>query len=141
MSGNKFSMVKRGYDPEEVDNYIETLESVLKSYKEKDTAIKNAIVNAQIAADNIIKTAEMQADDLKANAIEQMGSFSTTISTQKALIKDFIDDYNVLVNKYVKDFNENEFNDLYENLVRLEEYFTALRTPVYRKRQEVLEDE
>jgi hypothetical protein len=34
----KFNISKKGYDMEEVDSYIKTLETVIKSYKEKDSA-------------------------------------------------------------------------------------------------------
>ena len=58
----QFTYVKRGYDPEEVEKYITTLEQVIKSYKDKDNAIKNAIISAQVAADNVVKNARLQAD-------------------------------------------------------------------------------
>jgi hypothetical protein len=116
------------------------LESVLKSYREKDTAIKNAIVNAQIAADNIIKNAEFQANDIKASAVSQMTNFASTIQTQKTLIKEFQDDYNYLIQKYVHDFQENEFIKLYEKLNQIEEYFNTLKSPVY-KTAVLMEDE
>lgn len=132
MSINKFNYVKRGYDPEEVDSYIETLESVLRSYKEKDTAIKNAIVNAQIAADNIIKNAELQANDLKSNAVSQMSNFASTIQTQKVLIKEFQEDYTYLIQKYIHEFNEQDFVRLYEKLNQIDEYFSSLKSPVYK---------
>ncbi len=132
MSIGKFGYKKNGYDPEEVDNYINSLESVLKSYKEKDAAIKNAIVNAQIAADNIIKNAEFQANDIKSTAVSQMTNFAGTIQTQKTLIKEFQDDYKYLIQKYVLDFQENEFVKLYEKLNQIEEYFNTLKSPVYK---------
>lgn len=136
---NKFNYVKRGYDPEEVDSYIDTLESVLKSYKEKDTAIKNAIVNAQIAADNIIKNAELQASDLKINAVNQMNQLSEAVSMQKNLLKEFQEDYSYLMQKYVHEFNESEFLQLYSKLNDLEDYFNSLKAPSFqnKKTQEI----
>jgi len=131
MSGNKFNYIKRGYDPQEVDDYIDAMERVLKSYKEKDMAIKNAIVNAQIAADSIIKNAEIQANEAKSNVISQMSSFAETISFQKSLIKEFQEDYAYLVQKYVQDYNETDFTKLYEKLNQVEKYFDDLNSPAY----------
>jgi len=37
---DRFNYIKRGYDPEEADLYIETLERELKAYKEKDNSIR-----------------------------------------------------------------------------------------------------
>ena len=137
MAGTKFNYVKRGYDPEEVDSYIETLETILKSYKEKDVTIKNAIVSAQAAADNIIKNAELQANDLKAEALAQMDNFANTIAIQKSLIKEFQEDYAYLVQKYVQEYNENEFIKLYDKLNQIDEYFNSLKAPIYKNSLEM----
>lgn len=132
MSKDKFNYVKKGYDPEAVDSYIDGLEKVLKSYKEKDMAIKNAIVNAQIAADNIIKNAELQANDLKSDVVTQMENFASTIQIQKSLIKEFQDDYAYLVQKYIQEYNEADFSKLYDKLETIEEYFASLKTPLHK---------
>jgi cell division septum initiation protein DivIVA len=137
VAGTKFNYVKRGYDPEEVDSYIETLETILKSYKEKDVTIKNAIVSAQAAADNIIKNAELQANDLKAEALAQMDNFANTIAIQKSLIKEFQEDYAYLVQKYVQEYNENEFIKLYDKLNQIDEYFNSLKAPIYKNSLEM----
>jgi len=62
-----FSIVKRGYDPHEVDSYIERLEQIIKSYKDKDNSINNAIVSAQVAADNILKNAHLEITEIRAH--------------------------------------------------------------------------
>ena len=89
----QFTYAKRGYDPEEVDRYISTLEQVIKSYKEKDTAIKNALVNAQIAADNIIKNAEIEAHEMKAKTLSDLKLISDSIVRQKEYVKVFQNEY------------------------------------------------
>ena len=35
----KFKIVKKGYDPTEVNDYIDDLESVVKAYKDKESVI------------------------------------------------------------------------------------------------------
>ena len=121
-----FSYVKKGYNPVEVDNYIETLENVVKSYKEKDSAIKNAIINAQIAADNIIKDAEKRSNDMSVQAIKKVELIRNSISAQRNLVKSFQDDYNTLVNKYVSNFNQKDVLPVYASISELEEYLTSL---------------
>ncbi len=101
-----FPIVRKGYDPEAVDTYISELEEIISSYKEKDIAIKNALVNAQIAADNIVKNAEIQADTYKLKAMEKMSNIKESVKYQKGHLDNFRNDYNRLMQKYLKDFND-----------------------------------
>ena len=55
----KFTIVKRGYDTSEVEQYITQLETVIRGYKEKDNAINSALISAQIAANNILRNGEI----------------------------------------------------------------------------------
>ncbi len=124
----RFSYVKKGYDPAEVDSYIETLEQAVKEYKEIDAAIKNAIVNAQIAADNIIENANREADKIKANTIRQLSDISNSISSQRQLLDEFKEDYNILIRHYVKDFNDIKLEKIYGKVDQLESYLNGLKT-------------
>ncbi len=117
----EFSVVKRGYDPDEVNEYIGKLEEIIKSYKEKDTAIKNAIISAQVAADNIIKNAELEAMSRKYKTIEMFNALQADINKQKNIVKTFQADYNNLIKKYLTDFNDVEFLQLFGTLSSLEE--------------------
>ncbi len=121
-----FSIVKKGYDPEEVNEYIEQLEGIIKSYKEKDHAIKNAIISAQIAADNIIKNAELEAASKKIKAVEFVKSLSNSLQEQKNLLKEFQSDYNALIKKYLVDFDDREYLNMFSKINEIEEYLTNL---------------
>ncbi|MCL2224726.1 MAG: DivIVA domain-containing protein [Defluviitaleaceae bacterium] len=112
----QFTYVKRGYDPEEVDRYIATMEQVIKSYKEKDNAIKNAIISAQVAADNMIKNAKAQADEYKVQICKELEKVSTEVDRQRMQIKAFQDVYAGLVRKYLTAIDEQEISDLYARL-------------------------
>lgn len=103
-----FSLVKKGYDPTEVDAYIKKLEDVVVSYKEKDVAIKNAIVSAQIAADNIIKNAELQAMSNKVKAIEDLKDIQINILSEKNKLETFNKEYNELIRKYLIPLDKKE---------------------------------
>lgn len=117
----EFSVVRKGYDQDEVDEYIKKLEDVVKSYKEKDVAIKNAIVSAQVAADNIIKNAELEAMSRKFKTMEVLNSLQSDITRQKTILKNFQTDYNSMIKKYLLDFNEVEFLSLFNTINELEE--------------------
>lgn len=121
-----FTYVKKGYNPIEVDNYIETLENVIKSYKEKDASIKNAIINAQIAADNIVGEAQKSADDLSLQAMNKVEAIRSSIEKQRSLVKAFQDEYNTVVQKYVHDFNAKDIIPVYGSINELEDYLASL---------------
>ena len=118
---DRFEYVKRGYNPLAVDEYIETLETVLKSYKEKDSAIKNAILNAQLAADNIIQNARLRSDEIKETSAKQLQELTDSISYHKQNLKDFKGEYNGLLTKYLHSVNENEFQAIDTKILNLEE--------------------
>ena len=112
----QFTFVKRGYDPEEVDKYVATLEQVIKSYKDKDNAIKNAIISAQIAADNMIKNAKAQADEYKAQIGRELGKVRSEVERQRMRVQAFQDVYTNLVRKYLIEVQDNDMSDLYSRL-------------------------
>ena len=121
-----FTLVKRGYNPEEVDKYIATLEQVIKSYKDKDNAIKNAIISAQIAADNVIKNAHMQAAEYRTKIYEQLQDVKLSIEKQRNRIKAFQDIYNNLISKYLRDIDEADLAELYGKLNEMEKIINEL---------------
>ena len=122
----QFSIVKRGYDPEEVDRYITTLEHVIKSYKEKDNAIKNAIISSQVAADNIIANARQMATGIKSDIAKQLSYITEAVDMQRVKIRAFQDVYSSLVQKYLRDIDISEMSELTERLNDLERIVTDL---------------
>ena len=123
----QFSIVRRGYDPEEVDKYITTLEQVIKSYKDKDNAIKNAIISAQVAADNMVKNAKMQADEYKAQIIRELGKVSNEVERQRVKLQAFQDIYTSLVRKYLIEPKENDMKDLFARLDDVDKIINILK--------------
>ncbi|MCL1883238.1 MAG: DivIVA domain-containing protein [Defluviitaleaceae bacterium] len=123
----QFTYVKRGYDPEEVDRYISTLEQVVKSYKEKDNAIKNAIISAQVAADNMVKNAKAQAEEYKGQIAKELDKVSIEVDRQRMRIQAFQDVYSGLVRKYLTDINEKDISDLYSRLDEVDKFIERLK--------------
>lgn len=123
----QFTYVKRGYDPEEVDRYISTLEQVVKSYKEKDNAIKNAIISAQIAADNMVKNAKAQADEYKGQIGKELDKVTDEVNRQRVKIQAFQDVYAGLVRKYLTDIDDKEISELYSRLDDIDKMIVRLK--------------
>ena len=137
----RFKFVKRGYDPVEVDSYINNLEATINGYKEKDSAIKNAIISAQYAADEIVRKAKMAEEDIIKNARNQsieltsksvvhVQAILSSIKSQQEVFAGFTDEYNVLVNKYLYEVNEQDFSDINDRYIALESYLTNFTTNV-----------
>jgi len=121
-----FSIVKRGYNPQEVDEYIETLEQVIKSYKDKDNAIKNAIISAQVAADNILKNTHLEAAEYKNRTLEQLRRVYESVEVQRSRMQAFQDDYNNMLHKYIRPFEESDAAAIFERIDELERYLREL---------------
>ena len=121
-----FSLVKRGYNPQEVDEYIQTLEQVINNYKEKDNAIKNAIISAQVAADNIVKNAQNQANEYRNNIVHQLNRLYEAIHLQKDKLRAFQEDYNQMLSKYLVQFNEKDVSVMINRIDELEQYLVGL---------------
>lgn len=124
---NQFSTVKRGYNPEEVESYIANLERIIEEYKEKDSSITKAIVNAQVAADNIIKNAELASDEIREQTVANLDNIYKSIEKQKEIVKDFQGQYNDLVNKYLKDVQTTDFLEIFSSINELENYMASLK--------------
>jgi len=122
-----FTMVKRGYSPEEVQSYIGQLERSIEQYKEKDAAISNAILNAQVAADNIIKNAKAQAEEILGDTIKHLNQVHTSVGKQKELVRDLQEDYFDLVNKYLKNVQSTDFLEVFSAINELENYLQTLK--------------
>ncbi|MCL2355559.1 MAG: DivIVA domain-containing protein [Defluviitaleaceae bacterium] len=123
----QFTYVKRGYDPEEVDRYIATLEQVVRSYKEKDNAIKNAIISAQIAADNMIKNARAQAEEYKGQIAKELDKLTGEVDRQRMKIKAFQDVYAGMVRKYLTELDSNDVNELHHRLDDVDKFILRLK--------------
>ena len=124
----QFSYVKRGYSPEEVDKYIATLEQVIKSYKDKDNAIKNAIISAQVAADNVVRNAHLQAEEYKGRILKQLSGFRSAIDTERMRLQAFQDVYNSLMRKYLHDIDPADITELGRRLDDMDSLMHDLQT-------------
>lgn len=136
-----FSIVKRGYNPQEVDEYIETLEQVIKSYKDKDNAIKNAIISAQVAADNILRNTHLEAAEYKRRTLAQLRDIYDSVEVQRSRMQSFWDDYNDLLRKYLQPFDESDAAPIFDRIDKLERYLRELSSSVEEEQQNYEQEE
>ncbi|MDR3091409.1 MAG: DivIVA domain-containing protein [Clostridiales bacterium] len=123
---NKFNYVKRGYDPAEVDAYISSLEEVLRSYKDKDSAIKNAIISAQLAAEEIKRGARVEAEDRKRQAYAKLGALQQSITQQRDLIRSFEGKFSALLAEFAESAKKHDFSEVYAQVDSIEQFLNKL---------------
>ncbi|GHV41156.1 hypothetical protein FACS189490_07520 [Clostridia bacterium] len=118
----KFNIIKRGYDPSEVDEHIDNLEGIIKSYKDKDAAIKNAIISAQLAADNIVQNAKNEAAQIKKDALVKVSGIAESVSSQRDLLNEFKREYAALTERYLRKVSDEDISKVGDKIDALEKF-------------------
>jgi len=118
----RFELVKKGYCPDAVDRYVQSLEAQVAGYRDKDKAITGAIISAQHAADNIVTNAKVQARIVRENTSKQLADISLSLNTQRRMLSDFASEYGVVVSKYLKAVDNADFIGITEKIDSLETY-------------------
>jgi len=126
---DRFNVVKRGYDMAEVDEYISSLEEVVKSYKDKDTAIKNALISAEMAADNIILNAKNRSYEMKENSVRQIHDILASVSKQKEMLDNFQREYEGQVRKYLHGIVQSDMDVVRGKIDALESFLYQFTQP------------
>lgn len=114
-----FTMIKKGYDPQEVQNYISLLEKQLAEYKSKEQFISQALVEAQVSAKNVIQQAETQAAQIEKDALEKLQNVRDKIHQSKEKLYQFEEDYSSFIKRFSSSFSEDELNKLLSSLDRI----------------------
>ena len=123
----QFTFVKRGYDPEEVDKYITTLEQVIKSYKDKDNAIKNSIISAQRTAEDVIKNAHAEAESYKTQMGEQLVGMRGTLDRQRSSLQNFEKVKNNAIRKCIQELELFDMNEMFTRIDEMDAAIAALQ--------------
>ena len=130
MSG-KFAYVKKGYDPIAVDSYIMALEVEVKTHRENDEIIRNAIVSAQQAADGIIQNAKNQGRHIREKTAKQLEDVAFSVSQQRRMLADFARDYGNIVTKYLKITEDVDFQAVNAKIDALENYLKGFSDEIH----------
>ncbi len=140
-----FSLVRRGYSPEEVDVYTNQLQGLinqrnqeLASYREKENAINSSVVEAKLLAKRIVDEANEEAEKILAAANEEaektlseardaVSTFRQDSDAEMALISErvtamrhkldtFQMEYNQIVQQYLVSMRSNDLASLLDDL-------------------------
>jgi len=130
MKMQRFNTMRNGYNIEEVNSYIATLENALAEYKEKDSAITNTMINAQIAADNIVKNAHLEAKDIRQETIAHLDSVSESLDKQRRMVTRFEKDYKELTERYLSNVEATHFKEALDKVDELDACLNALKETV-----------
>ncbi|MFP4697651.1 MAG: DivIVA domain-containing protein [Eubacteriales bacterium] len=114
-----FPVLKKGYDPQEVDNYISKLEQELNDFKQREQAISHAIMDAQVTSKKIVKAAKDEAGQIQKEAILQLDSIRRKVSYIKQKIETFQASYNQFIERFTVNINQDDINKLYHQLDEL----------------------
>lgn len=100
----KFTVVKKGYDTNEVDGCFAEAEASLAKYREMEEAISNSIISAEIAKARIIRQAEEKAEKIiegaKVEVAEQVEAIRKMLECEKRALEDFCEEYDGIVKTY-----------------------------------------
>jgi len=127
---DRFNIVKKGYDPAAVDQYINHLEAELKSHRDKSGVINQAIVSAQQAADNIILNAKNQGRAMKEDTSRQLGEIAASVHAQRQLLNDFVREYNATVSKYLNAMDSQDLKMVSGKIDALETFLHSFAEEV-----------
>lgn len=123
-----FTTVKRGYDPLEVDRYISRLEEELTTFRTNQTAIANALIHSENAAQKIINDAHKDAEKLQKESEEKLLELQKKIKHMRMKLDSFQSNYNQLMHKYIVTMNTEDFNELFDSLDQLSDSFAPKAT-------------
>lgn len=113
---NSFSMVKRGYEPNEVDTFIRELEEAIVFYKMKEQYISQALVESQIASKKIIEEAEIRAFQIEKKSLIQLEHLKQELNDTKKRLQNFKNEYDTFMNNFKSSFDEDELLSFYDSL-------------------------
>lgn len=111
-----FTMVKKGYEPKEVLEYIGLLEKELESYKNKEQFISQALVGAQASAQKVIQQAETKAIKIEQDALYKLENVRQKITYSKEKLSQFQENYYSFMERFTTSFNDEELNKLFSSL-------------------------
>ncbi len=128
----EFDIVRKGYDKEQVAEYINELLATIEGYKFKEEQTRNLVQLAEDKAKKIVEDAKQEAiraakeesDRIIDGAYSKLYSIQETMQEQRTLLNDFRKDYNRFILKYVNEVNKRNFVQLQTSVDDIENYIT-----------------
>ncbi len=127
---HEFAIVRKGYDKEQVHEYINELLATIETYKMKDEQTRNLVQLAEEKAKKIVadakeeavRVAKEESDKIIDGAYSKLYSIQETMQEQRILLNDFRKDYNRFILKYVNEVNKRSFVQLQTSVDDIENY-------------------
>lgn len=140
-----FTLVRRGYSPEEVDVYTNQLQGLinqrnqeLAAYKEKENAINSSVIDAKMLAKRLVDEANEEAAQIIAQAKEEaertlnesrnaaaiyrqeseaeMAQITERVNAMRHKLDTFQLEYSQIVQQYLVSMRANELTALVDDL-------------------------
>ncbi len=129
---HEFAVVRKGYDKEQVEEYINELLATIEGYKIKDEQTRNLVQLAEEKAKKIVEDAKEEAirvakeesDKIIDGAYSKLYTIQETMQEQRTLLNDFRKDYNRFILKYVNEVNKRNFVQLQTSVDHIENYIS-----------------
>ncbi|MBQ7916151.1 MAG: hypothetical protein IJ315_05110 [Firmicutes bacterium] len=119
----QFSIVRKGYQPSEVDQAIEALEQKvaqqekeLVDYRAREAELDKIEVQANLKAEAIIASANAMADQRLQQALQELEGIRKDALGLRELIETFQNEYNQLLRQYMLRMRTDEFPALMNRL-------------------------
>ena len=119
----QFSIVRKGYQPSEVDQAIEALEQKvaqqekeLVDYRAREAELDKIEVQANLKAEAIIASANAMADQRLQQALQELEGIRKDALGLRELIETFQNEYNHLLRQYMLRMRTDEFPALMNRL-------------------------
>ncbi len=119
---SEFDTVRKGYDKEQVDEYIQYLQNIIEEYAKNENQSKVVLQQAEQKAHIIVREAEVEASNIIDGAYSKLHSIQATIQEQRKLLENFRKDYNRFILKYVNEVNKRDFVFLVNSVDEMEHY-------------------
>ncbi len=126
----EFAIVRKGYDKEQVEEYISELLATIERYKFKEEQTRDLVKLAEDKAkkivedakDEAVRVAKEESDKIIDGAYSKLYSIQETMQEQRTLLNDFRKDYNRFILKYVNEVNKRNFVHLQTSVDTIETY-------------------
>ncbi len=125
---SEFETVRKGYNKEQVDEYIKNLENIIDEYAKNENQVKVLVQQAEQKADLLIREAEVEATEIIDGAYSKLHAIQDTIQDQRKLLENFRRDYNRFILKYVNEVNKRDFVYLVKSVDDMETYINETIT-------------
>ena len=118
-----FTFCRRGYDPAEVDPYIQELQAVinnqaakLSAFQEKEAAINRSVIDAQLLAEDIHSKALTEATELRQKTLDELGDIKNQVLALHQKLLAFQSEYTRILQQYLVSLRCEEMTSLFKDI-------------------------